>query len=143
MALLEETTATMSARTEVQTRLRASPATTSPMCLTAKPISNGAIAATRAGCGARGVVLSAALAGRDSAQSSEIEHEVLRRQAELTGARECAQAPPVYVRQRTHRPAQPCRPSHFGRLLRKSLIYGGRYWDRTSDPCRVKAVLYR
>ena len=20
---------------------------------------------------------------------------------------------------------------------------GGRYWDRTSDPCRVKAVLYR
>jgi hypothetical protein len=26
---------------------------------------------------------------------------------------------------------------------RKSLIYGGRYWDRTSDPCRVKAVLYR
>ena len=21
--------------------------------------------------------------------------------------------------------------------------YGGRYWDRTSDPCRVKAVLYR
>jgi hypothetical protein len=25
----------------------------------------------------------------------------------------------------------------------KSLIYGGRYWDRTSDPCRVKAVLYR
>ena len=26
---------------------------------------------------------------------------------------------------------------------RKSLIIGGRYWDRTSDPCRVKAVLYR
>ena len=22
-------------------------------------------------------------------------------------------------------------------------FYGGRYWDRTSDPCRVKAVLYR
>ena len=22
-------------------------------------------------------------------------------------------------------------------------IYGGRYWVRTSDPCRVKAVLYR
>ncbi len=22
-------------------------------------------------------------------------------------------------------------------------IAGGRYWDRTSDPCRVKAVLYR
>jgi hypothetical protein len=21
--------------------------------------------------------------------------------------------------------------------------FGGRYWDRTSDPCRVKAVLYR
>lgn len=20
---------------------------------------------------------------------------------------------------------------------------GGRYWDRTSDPCRVKAMLYR
>lgn len=23
------------------------------------------------------------------------------------------------------------------------LLDGGRYWDRTSDPCRVKAVLYR
>ena len=23
------------------------------------------------------------------------------------------------------------------------LRFGGRYWDRTSDPCRVKAVLYR
>lgn len=22
-------------------------------------------------------------------------------------------------------------------------FFGGRYWDRTSDPCRVKAVLYR
>ncbi len=22
-------------------------------------------------------------------------------------------------------------------------VFGGRYWDRTSDPCRVKAVLYR
>ena len=22
-------------------------------------------------------------------------------------------------------------------------VAGGRYWDRTSDPCRVKAVLYR
>ena len=32
----------------------------------------------------------------------------------------------------------------LGRLyLRKSLISGGRYWDRTSGPCRVKAVLYR
>jgi hypothetical protein len=28
-------------------------------------------------------------------------------------------------------------------LLRNSLISGGRYWDRTSGPCRVKAVLYR
>ena len=27
--------------------------------------------------------------------------------------------------------------------LRKYLISGGRYWDRTSGPCRVKAVLYR
>ena len=27
---------------------------------------------------------------------------------------------------------------------RKYLIFlGGRYWDRTSGPCRVKAVLYR
>jgi hypothetical protein len=26
---------------------------------------------------------------------------------------------------------------------RQDLIVGGRYWDRTSDPCRVKAVLYR
>ena len=25
----------------------------------------------------------------------------------------------------------------------KSLICGGQYWDRTSGPCRVKAVLYR
>ena len=25
----------------------------------------------------------------------------------------------------------------------KLLISGGRYWDRTSGPCRVKAVLYR
>ena len=24
----------------------------------------------------------------------------------------------------------------------KHLKSGGRYWDRTSDPCRVKAVLY-
>ena len=24
-----------------------------------------------------------------------------------------------------------------------SVDSGGRYWDRTSDPCRVKAVLYR
>jgi hypothetical protein len=23
------------------------------------------------------------------------------------------------------------------------VFYGGRYWDRTSGPCRVKAVLYR
>ena len=23
------------------------------------------------------------------------------------------------------------------------MFTGGRYWDRTSDPCRVKAVLYR
>jgi hypothetical protein len=22
-------------------------------------------------------------------------------------------------------------------------VFGGRYWDRTSGPCRVKAVLYR
>jgi len=22
-------------------------------------------------------------------------------------------------------------------------FYGGSYWDRTSGPCRVKAVLYR
>ena len=22
-------------------------------------------------------------------------------------------------------------------------VFGGRYWVRTSDPCRVKAVLYR
>ena len=28
-------------------------------------------------------------------------------------------------------------------VIRRSLISGGRYWDRTSDPCRVKAVLYR
>ena len=31
--------------------------------------------------------------------------------------------------------------------ITKALIYyeihGGRYWDRTSGPCRVKAVLYR
>ena len=29
-------------------------------------------------------------------------------------------------------------------LLRKCLsVNGGSYWDRTSGPCRVKAVLYR
>jgi hypothetical protein len=36
----------------------------------------------------------------------------------------------------------------YGRLLLvtaivESTVFGGRYWDRTSDPCRVKAVLYR
>ena len=25
----------------------------------------------------------------------------------------------------------------------KTSVYGGWYWDRTSGPCRVKAVLYR
>ena len=29
------------------------------------------------------------------------------------------------------------------RLLLHKYAIGGRYWDRTSDPCRVKAVLYR
>ena len=28
------------------------------------------------------------------------------------------------------------------RLICRAFV-GGRYWDRTSDPCRVKAVLYR
>jgi hypothetical protein len=34
--------------------------------------------------------------------------------------------------------SQPLRPA----VLRAG-DNGGRYWDRTSDPCRVKAVLYR
>lgn len=33
--------------------------------------------------------------------------------------------------------------SKKGRRLPALRIFGGRYWDRTSDPCRVKAVLYR
>ncbi len=28
-------------------------------------------------------------------------------------------------------------------VIAKLLIIGGWYWDRTSGPCRVKAVLYR
>ena len=33
--------------------------------------------------------------------------------------------------------------SRFRRMPKDLDYYGGRYWDRTSGPCRVKAVLYR
>lgn len=50
-----------------------------------------------------------------------------------------------------HRWARPRAERAYDRKNEKGLrretqaleFFGGRYWDRTSDPCRVKAVLYR
>ena len=48
---------------------------------------------------------------------------------------------------RTNRPDEPPKmkkPANHGELSWEALRHlGGRYWVRTSDPCRVKAVLYR
>jgi hypothetical protein len=42
------------------------------------------------------------------------------------------------LHQRLHQP-----PTEPAKNASELDFVGGRYWDRTSDPCRVKAVLYR